>query len=85
MCGWGVGKLFFFFHFSSDFLFQELNWSCLEPGKLLRHEHQQGPSCGELWGASRRQALLGKTGSEWAPPEEESGMADPGILDLRSQ
>lgn len=50
MCGWGgVGKLFFFFHFSFDFLFQELNQNYLEPGKLLRHGHQQGPSCGELW------------------------------------
>lgn len=65
-----VGKLFFFFHF--DLLFQELNRNCLEPGKLLRHECQQGPSCGmRTWA---RQALLGRTGSERAPLEEGARM-----------
>lgn len=44
MCGWGIGKLFFFFHFILVFL------KSLEPCKLLRNEDRQGPNCGKLWG-----------------------------------
>lgn len=38
----GAGRLFFFFHFSFDFLFQGLSWNDLEPGLPLRDECQQG-------------------------------------------
>lgn len=86
MCGWGVGKLFFFFHFSSDLLFQELNRNCLEPGQLLRQEHQQGPTRGELRGGDITRA--GSSGKAWlrmGPSQGGALHADPGVLDRRSQ